>query len=110
MKADCQHGGSYITITYVSRLQAHHITSHHIITFLYQVIPISKGEKKKEKEIKEENYYRAERFYGSFYRTIPLSTAVETDKVDASYKDGVLTLKIPKKEEAKPKQTTIDVK
>ncbi|HBG61330.1 MAG: hypothetical protein A2Y03_03500 [Omnitrophica WOR_2 bacterium GWF2_38_59] len=71
---------------------------------------ILKGEKKKEKEIKEENYYRAERFYGSFYRTIPLSTAVETDKVDASYKDGVLTLKIPKKEEAKPKQITIDVK
>lgn len=71
---------------------------------------IIKGEKKKDQEVKEENYYRTERFYGSFYRTIPLSSDVDADKVVAKYEDGVLSLTLPKKEEAKPKQITIDIK
>jgi len=69
-----------------------------------------KGEKKKDKEINEENYFKTERFYGSFFRTIPLPSAVDSANVDAKYEDGVLTLTLPKKEESKPKQITIDVK
>jgi len=71
---------------------------------------IIKGEKKKDTEVKEENYYRTERFYGSFYRTVELPAQVEADKVDAKYEDGVLSLTLPKKEDAKPKKITIDVK
>lgn len=68
------------------------------------------GEKKKDAEIKEEKYFKTERFYGSFFRTIPLPATIDTEKVDAKYQDGVLTLTLPKKEEAKPKQINIDVK
>jgi HSP20 family protein len=71
---------------------------------------ILKGEKKKDSEVKEENYYKAERFFGSFVRTIPLPSAVDSGKADAKYQDGVLTVTLPKKEEAKPKQIAIDVK
>ncbi|MDD3374111.1 MAG: Hsp20/alpha crystallin family protein [Candidatus Omnitrophica bacterium] len=71
---------------------------------------ILKGEKKKDTEVKEEKYFKTERFYGSFFRTIPLPASVDVNKVDAKYQDGVLTLTLPKKEEAKPKQISIDVK
>lgn len=67
-----------------------------------------KGEKKKEKEEKKENFYRVERFYGSFVRSIELPTEVEGDKVEATYKNGVLKIVLPKKAEAKGK--TIKVK
>ncbi len=55
-----------------------------------------KGEKKEEQEQKGENYYRLERSYGNFQRTIPLPCEVETDDVDATFKNGVLTIKLPK--------------
>lgn len=71
---------------------------------------VIKGEKKQEAEVKEKNHYRAERFYGSFFRSIVLPSAVDASKIDASYRDGVLKLVLPKKEEAKPKQIKIDVK
>jgi len=60
-----------------------------------------KGEKKKEHEIKEEDYYRSERVFGSFSRSIELPADVKTDKVNASFKDGVLEVRLPKTEEAK---------
>ncbi len=62
---------------------------------------ILKGEKKQESEVKKENYHRIERSYGFFQRGIPLPSAVDADKVEASYKDGVLEVKLPRKEEAK---------
>ncbi len=68
-----------------------------------------KGEKKEEKEIKKENYHRIERSYGSFQRSISLPTGVQADKAKATYKDGVLTITIPKVEEAKPKSIKINV-
>jgi HSP20 family protein len=68
-----------------------------------------KGEKKKEEEKKEENYHRIERAYGAFQRSMPLPTAVAVDKVKASFKNGVLEIELPKKEEAKPKQIKISV-
>lgn len=71
---------------------------------------IIKGEKKHEEEKKDKNFICNERYYGAFYRAIPLGTEVNVEKVSAKYKDGVLELTIPKKEEAKPKQIKIDVK
>ena len=68
-----------------------------------------KGEKKEEKEVKEKNYHRIERSYGSFQRSVSLPTGVQADKAKATYKDGVLQVTIPKTEEAKPKQIRINV-
>jgi HSP20 family protein len=63
-----------------------------------------KGEKKKEEEVKEENYYRAERSYGSFLRTLDLPRDVRADQVKASFKNGILEVRMPKTEEAKAKE------
>ncbi len=71
---------------------------------------IIKGEKKQDKEIKEKNYVRTERFYGSFQRSIRLPSEVKVDKVEATYKNGVLELVLPKSEKAKPKQIKLDIK
>ncbi|HID38573.1 MAG TPA: Hsp20/alpha crystallin family protein [Calditrichaeota bacterium] len=79
------------------------------ITFENNILNIS-GEKKAGKEIKEDNYHRMERSYGKFSRTIPIPSGVKLDKIDAVYEDGVLTVHIPKTEEAKPKQIEIKVK
>jgi HSP20 family protein len=68
-----------------------------------------KGERKLDKEVKEQNYHRIERSYGTFTRTFTLPNSVDADKVAANFKDGVLTLTMPKKEEAKPKTIKIDV-
>ena len=66
-----------------------------------------RGERKEEKETKKENYYRKERFHGSFVRSLMLPSDVATDKVDATYKDGVLQLTLPKTDEAKGKHITV---
>jgi len=66
-----------------------------------------KGERQFEKETKEENYHRVEREYGTFSRSFALPTAVNGDKVTAEYKDGVLKIILPKKEETKPKPIRI---
>jgi HSP20 family protein len=68
-----------------------------------------KGEKKKEDEIKEENYYRAERSYGSFLRTLDLPKDVRADKVKASFKNGILEIRMPKTEEARTKEVKVKV-
>jgi len=68
-----------------------------------------KGEKKKQKEFKNENYHRIERSYGNFQRSFTLSAAVDAKKVTASFKDGVLTVNVPKNEEAKLKEIPISV-
>lgn len=67
-----------------------------------------KGERHFEKEAKEENYHRIEREYGSFSRSFALPTAVDGDKVLAEYKDGILKIVLPKKEEKKPKSIKIE--
>ncbi len=68
-----------------------------------------KGEKKKEEEIKEENYYRSERSYGSFMRTLELPKDVHADKVKATFKNGILEVRLPKTEEAKTKEVKVKV-
>jgi HSP20 family protein len=68
-----------------------------------------KGERKFEKEVKEEDYHRVERSYGAFSRSFSLPSSIDTDKVKAEYKDGLLTLTLPKREVVKPKTIKIDV-
>ena len=69
-----------------------------------------KGEKKTESEVKEENYYRSERSYGSFFRSIALPSTVDAGKIEAEYDNGVLEITIPKKAEVKPKKVAIKKK
>ncbi len=66
-----------------------------------------RGERKHAKEVKEENYHRIERSYGTFLRSFTLPTTVEEDKVTAKLAEGVLEIRLPKKAEAKPKQIRI---
>ena len=68
-----------------------------------------KGERKFEKEEKEENFHRIERRYGSFYRAFTLPSTVDTEHIGASYNAGVLKLELTKKAEAQPKQIKISV-
>lgn len=67
------------------------------------------GERKTEKQYEEAEVYRRERFFGKFQRTVSLPAPVAADKVKAQYKDGVLTITLPKTEEAKPKQIDVNV-
>ena len=66
------------------------------------------GEKKQEKEEKQKNYHCVERHYGSFHRSVPLPSSIDPDKVDAKFKDGVLTIIISKNPAARPKRITIN--
>ncbi len=70
---------------------------------------VLRGEKKQEQETKEKNFHRVERSYGSFYRTIPLPADVDQARADATFKDGVLKVVLPKTE-TKPTGRKIEVK
>jgi HSP20 family protein len=67
------------------------------------------GERKSEEKFKDAEVYRSERFFGRFQRSVTLPTPVAADKVKAQYKDGVLTVTLPKTEEAKPKHIDVNV-
>jgi HSP20 family protein len=69
-----------------------------------------RGEKKAEREEKKKGYYLAERSYGSFYRSIPLPPGVDSEKAEAQFKKGVLTVTLPKTPEAQAKVRKIEVK
>jgi HSP20 family protein len=68
-----------------------------------------RGERKFEKETKEENYHRVERRYGSFQRSFGLPNTVNPEQVTASYENGILTVTLAKRAEAKPKQIKVNV-
>jgi len=68
-----------------------------------------KGEKKFEEKVSKDNYIRVERAYGSFVRSFTLPQNVDPEKIKAKYKEGVLKVTIPKKEEAKPKQIKVEL-
>ena len=68
-----------------------------------------RGERKMEKEDKKENYVRLERWYGSFTRAFSLPTTVDADKVKADFKNGLLRVSLPRKEETKPKAIKVKV-
>jgi len=68
-----------------------------------------RGERKFEKKVNEDNYLRVERAYGSFSRSFSLANTENSEAIKADYQNGVLTLTIPKREEAKPKQIKVNV-
>jgi HSP20 family protein len=68
-----------------------------------------RGERKFEKQVNDGNYLRVERAYGSFARSFSLANTVNTEAIKADYQNGALTLHIPKREEAKPKQIKVNV-
>jgi HSP20 family protein len=68
-----------------------------------------RGERKFEKKVTEDKYLRVERSYGSFSRSFSLANTVNAEAIKAEYKNGVLTLTVPKREEAKPKQIKVNV-
>lgn len=71
---------------------------------------IIKGEKKQEKEEKDKNYYRVERSYGSFQRVLSLPEDASQDDIKATFKNGILTIKMPRKSLPKSKVRQIEVK
>jgi HSP20 family protein len=68
-----------------------------------------KGQRKSEKEVTEEKYHHVERSFGSFARSFALPDSIDGERVSAEYQDGILTLTLPKKEEAKPKTIKIAI-
>ena len=68
-----------------------------------------RGEKKTEQTVKDDQFHRVERSYGTFTRSFALPHTVDPSKVEAEYKDGVLTIKLPQREEAKPRQIKVNV-
>jgi HSP20 family protein len=76
---------------------------------LHEGVLTVSGERKRETEKKEGESFRSERYFGKFQRSVTLPTTVDSNKVSASYKDGILTVELPKAEEAKPKQIAVSV-
>jgi HSP20 family protein len=70
---------------------------------------ILKGKKKKEEKIEEEGYFACERAYGAFHRSVELPADVQADKVKASFKNGILEIRLPKTEEAKTKEIKVKI-
>ena len=68
------------------------------------------GERKAEEEVKDEDYYCCEQYRGAFYRAIQLPSGLETDKIDATYDNGILEITLPKSPEVKPKRIEVKVK
>ena len=78
------------------------------VTFENNVLTLS-GERKQEETTKRGQYQRVERHFGSFSRSFTLPATVDASRIAASYKDGVLTIRLPRREEAKPKQISVNV-
>ncbi len=78
------------------------------ITFSNGTLKIE-GERQKEKEEKNVNYHRVERVYGKFCRSFQLPSSIQQNKISAEFKDGILTIHLPKSEEAKPKVIEVKV-
>jgi HSP20 family protein len=68
-----------------------------------------KGEIKEDKDVKQDQYHLRERRYGTFMRSVTLPTRIKGDAIEASYQNGVVTLRLPKAEEVKPKRIAIKV-
>ena len=76
------------------------------VTFENSVLTL-KGERKGEQELSRDRFHRVERFQGSFSRSFTLPATVDASAISASYRDGVLTVRLPQREEAKPKQIAV---
>lgn len=95
---------------YIVKLELPGVNKNDVKITVQNDILTIKGEKKSEHESKDKNYHRMERAYGVFQRSFTLPSSVNSDKIDASYNNGVLTITLPKVEEAKPKEIEVKVK
>jgi HSP20 family protein len=93
----------------VVRAELPGMSREHIEVHVENGTLVLKGEKKFDSEVKEENYRRIERTYGTFHRSFTLPNTVDTSKVTADFKNGVLTVKLPFREEAKPRSINVEV-
>ncbi len=94
---------------YVVKVELPGVSKDDVKITLESNILTIRGEKKAESEVKQKDYHRTERSYGSFQRSFTLPNTVKNDKIDAVYKDGILTVSLPKAEESKPKQIEVKV-
>jgi len=94
---------------YVVKAEVPGIDAKHIDISLTGDVLSIRGEKKQEKEEKEEDYHLVERNYGSFSRSVRIPAEVESNKIKASYKNGILTITLPKSEKVKAKEVKIKV-
>ncbi len=92
---------------YVIKAELPGVNKNDVKITLHENVLTIKGEKKQEKEENGKNFHRVERSYGSFERSFTLPAEVKNDKIDAAYKDGILTITLPKAEEAKPKEIEV---
>jgi HSP20 family protein len=95
---------------YVVKVELPGVSKDDVRITLEDALLTIRGEKKQEKESKEANYHRMERSYGSFQRSFTLPASVKADKIEASYRDGILTVTLPKADEARRKQIEVKVK
>jgi HSP20 family protein len=86
------------------------LTKENVSVTLENSVLTIQGERKSAHEEKRDNYHRVERAYGGFARSFTIPSNVSADKIDAEFKDGVLRVTLPKREEAKPKQIQVKVK
>lgn len=93
--------------TFTVRVELPGVTKDDVKITLQENVLTIQGEKKQESESKGTNYHRLERSYGSFSRSFRLPTLVKADKIEANYKDGVLSVVLPKADEAKTKEIEI---
>ena len=95
---------------YVVKVELPGVSKDDVRITLEDALLTIRGEKKQEKESKEASYHRMERSYGSFQRSFTLPASVKADKIEASYRDGILTVTLPKADEARRKQIEVKVK
>ena len=97
-------------VNYIVRVDAPGVAKDDVKITLQEDVLTIKGEKKREAEKKDENLRRVERSYGMFQRSFTLPTAVKSDEIEASFEGGVLTIRLPKAEEAKLKEIEVKIK
>jgi HSP20 family protein len=94
---------------FIIKLELPEVTREDVKVNLHENTLSISGERRIENEDKREGYHRVERSYGQFYRSFTLPPNVNAEAINAQFKDGMLRLSIPKKEEAKPKQIEVNV-
>jgi HSP20 family protein len=95
---------------YLAKVEIPGVSKDDVKVTLQDNILTIRGEKLQEKKEDDANYHHVERFYGSFQRSFELPGRVKTDRIDAEYKDGILTIRLPKSEEARTKQIEVKVR
>ena len=115
-RAESSFGPAMPAVDVVEKDTSYHITAElpgldekNVEVTVAEGVLTIKGEKKEEKEEKDKDYYRSERRYGSFQRSFELPPGVDQGKIDASFKNGVLTINLPKSPEAQKKEKKIAI-